>query len=147
MKCTAASFVSVAASTLLATTFSGFVAANSFTVAPNTSGGFGNYRWDIGIDGETAVGNPPLYLARGAVYTFGIANSSIHPFWIKTSPSTGSLNAYAGSGLSANGVTAPATITFNVPQDAPEILYYDCGNHFEMHGPINLVIFKDGFGN
>ena len=119
--------------------------ASDFTIAPNTSGGFGHYFWSIGIEGAAAVANPPLYLARGNSYTFGIATTSIHPFWLKTVQGIGSINAYAGSGLSANGVTTSTTVTFDVPGDAPDTLYYDCGNHAEMTGPIHVVVFRDGF--
>ena len=120
-------------------------AASDFTVAPDTSAGLGHYKWSIGIEGALPVGNPPLYLARGTSYTFGVATTSIHPFWIKTIQGAGNLNGYVGGGLSANGVTTSTTITFDVPQDAPELLFYDCGNHTEMTGPINLVIFRTGF--
>ena len=120
-------------------------AATDFTVAPDTSAGFGHYKWSIGIEGASAVGNPPLYLARGATYTFGVATTSIHPFWIKTIQGAGNLNGYVGGGLSANGVTTSTTVTFDVPQDAPELLFYDCGNHSEMTGPINLVVFRTSF--
>ncbi len=123
--------------------------ANSFSVTPNISGGFGQYRWDIAIDGGAASGNPDLTLYTGQQYTFNVSTSSIHPFWIKTAPSTGPGNAYAGTGLSANGVAMPSTITFDVPIDAPTTLYYNCGNHAEMTGVITVIhdlIFRDGFG-
>ena len=123
-------------------------AAADFTVSPNISGGFGNYRWDIAIGSAGAVGNPDLTLLRGTTYTFQVNTVIQHPFWIKTSPSTGTLNGYSGSGLSANGVSSATLVTFNVPADAPDTLYYDCGNHFEMQGIINIItdqVFKDGF--
>lgn len=120
-------------------------AASDFAIAPDISGGLGHYSWSISIEGATAVGNPPLYLARGSSYTFGVATSAIHPFWIKTVQGAGTLNGYNGSGLSANGVTTSTTITFDVPADAPDTLFYDCANHVEMTGPINIVVFRDGF--
>src|SRR5512143_1481954 len=90
--------------------------ASDFTFAPNIAGGFGNYKWNVSIEGGTVVGNPPLYLARGTSYTFDVSTSSgAHPFYIKTAAGAGTANAYGGTGLSANGITsATATITFDV---------------------------------
>jgi hypothetical protein len=38
-------------------------------------------------------------------------------------------------------------LTFDVPQDAPDSLFYNCGVHTTMAGAIDVVIFKDGFGD
>ena len=119
--------------------------ANEFAIAPDISGGFGNYQWSIAIDGATAAGNPPLYVARGSTYPFAITTSAIHPFWIKTVQGAGTLNGYAGGGLSANPTSGSATVTFDVPDSTPDTLFYDCGNHAEMTGPIHVVVFRDGF--
>lgn len=119
--------------------------ASDFSVVPDTSAGFGQYRWDIAIGGNAPVGNPPLYLARGSSYTFGVATNVVHPFWIKTVQGAGSSNGYVGGGLSANGVTTSTTITFDVPDNAPETLFYNCGSHSEMTGPIHMVVFRQGF--
>jgi hypothetical protein len=123
-------------------------AANTFTVAVDTSEGFGNYRWAIASDGGMATGNPTLTLYTGQTYRLVVGASPIHPFWIKTAPSTGSQNAYTGGGLSANGVSTATTITFDVPSNAPPTLYYDCANHAEMAGTIEIVadlVFRNGF--
>jgi hypothetical protein len=121
------------------------VRASDFEVIYDTSGGLGNYTWSIGIEGAPAVSNPPLYIARGGVYTFAITTTGVHPFWIKTVQGAGSLNAYSGGGLSANGVTTTTTVTFDVPDNAPDRLYYNCGNHSSMTGPIHVVVFRNGF--
>jgi hypothetical protein len=125
-------------------TFASAANALDFSIAPDISGGFGNYKWSVSIKGAVAVSNPPLYLRRGVSYSLAVGTDVNHPFWIKTADSTGSANRY-DSGVSANGVTAFTTVTFNVPTDAPDSLHYNCGNHAEMHGPINVVIFRDGF--
>lgn len=125
--------------------FAGPLHANEFTIAPNVSGGFGNYAWNVTIDGGPVSPNPPLYLARGRPYTFAITATAVHPFWIKTVQSTGSLNGYAGGGLSANPTSTSAMVTFDVPDSAPDALYYNCGNHPEMTGPIHVVVFRNGF--
>ncbi len=119
--------------------------ASDFAVSPDISGGFGNYKWSIGIEGAAAVGNPPLYIARGQSYTFAVATISLHPFWIDDAPGIGGVAPYSGTGLSANGAISSTTLTFNVPDDAPETLYYACGHHSEMHGTISLVLFRSGF--
>lgn len=124
--------------------FASSASALDFSFAPDISGGPGNYKWSVSILGAFPVSNPPLYLRRGTSYSLSVTAYVDHPFWIKTADSIGSANAY-GSGLSANGVTSFTTITFDVPADAPDSLFYNCGNHAEMHGPINVVIFRNGF--
>jgi hypothetical protein len=119
--------------------------ASDFAISPDMSAGLGKYKWSIGIEGAAAVGNPPLYIARGHSYTFAVTTTSLHPFWIDASPGSGGTAPYSGTGLSANGAISNTTLTFDVPDDAPEALYYACGNHLEMHGTINLVVFRDGF--
>jgi hypothetical protein len=119
--------------------------ALDFSIAPDISGGLPeNYRWSVSILGAFPVSNPPLYLQRGQAYTLSVSADAIHVFWIKTVDSIGSANAFS-SGLSANGVTTFTTITFDVPADAPDSLFYNCGTHAAMHGPINVVIFRNGF--
>ena len=124
--------------------FASVASAVNFSFAPDISGGPGNYKWSVSIFGASAVSNPPIYLQRGISYSLSASADATHSFWIKTVDSIGSANAY-GSGLSANGVTTFTTITFDVPTDAPDSLFYNCGTHAEMHGPINVVIFREGF--
>jgi hypothetical protein len=117
--------------------------ANTFTITPMSTSA-----WNISVDASAARSNPTLTLLTGQTYTFDVAASTFHPFWIKTVRSTGTGNAYAGSGLSDNGVTSSTTITFDVPADAPATLFYDCGNHPAMTGTITIIadlIFKEGF--
>ena len=72
---------------------------------------------------------------RGFTYIFNV-NASGHPFWIKTSATTGTGNAYS-SGVTNNG-TASGSITFAVPYNAPNTLYYICQYHSGMVGTINI---------
>jgi hypothetical protein len=83
------------------------------------------------------VSNPNLTFVRGFTYTFNISVSGIHPFYIKTAQVTGSGSTY-NNGVSAQGVTT-GIITFSVPVGAPDTLHYQCGNHFGMHGLLNIV--------
>lgn len=82
------------------------------------------------------VSNPTLSLTRGQEYIFNI-NSIGHPFWIKTSQTTGTSNSY-DTGVSNNG-TSSGQITFIVPCDAPSTLYYICQFHGSMSGVINIT--------
>jgi hypothetical protein len=84
--------------------------------------------------------NPTLTLYEGQTYTFNIAATG-HPFWIKTTPVTGTGNAY-NDGVTNNGV-ANGTITFTVPYNAPSTLYYICQIHGVMQGVINIVDVPD----
>jgi hypothetical protein len=79
--------------------------------------------------------NPTINLFRGVTYYFNV-NASGHPFWIKTSPVTGTGSAYS-SGVTNNG-TDVGIITFAVPFDAPSTLYYICQIHSSMQGQINI---------
>jgi surface protein len=77
--------------------------------------------------------NPNLYLHRGLKYKFNIAATG-HPLYIKTVPSTGTLNLY-DVGVVNNGEDS-GLLTFTVPQTSPSVLYYSCGNHVGMSGII-----------
>src|SRR5436309_3485337 len=86
----------LAAAVLLLGVSSTALAGFDFVFTPNISGGFGNYHWDVSIEGAAVVANPQLTLLRGATYSLHANTSGIHPFWIKTAPATGSVNAYSG---------------------------------------------------
>jgi len=92
--------------------------------------------------GNAAAGNNqnlgPFY--RGGTYTVNTTATG-HPFYFTTDNGT---NFVAGSyvGEYTSGVTnsraVSGTITFTVPADAPDTLYYQCGNHAAMHGAITV---------
>ena len=79
--------------------------------------------------------NPTINLLRGLTYYFSVSASG-HPFWIKTSPVTGTGSAYS-SGVTNNGIDV-GTITFTVPLDAPSTLYYICQIHSAMQGQFSI---------
>ena len=63
-------------------------------------------------------------------------NASGHPFHIQTvSGQYDSSNLYT-SGVTVTGNRETGTITFSVPSDAPDLLYYVCENHPAMNGQI-----------
>jgi hypothetical protein len=87
-------------------------------------------------NGLTDADNPDLTLVRGNTYTFTV-NASGHPFFIKTVQGNSNANAYA-NGVTNNG-EQNGTITFVVPMDAPDILYYNCQFHSAMTGTFNIT--------
>ena len=84
-----------------------------------------------------AQSNPSISMIRGNTYSLQI-NASGHPFWIQTV-----VGAYSSSNIYSSGVTNNGsesdTITFVVPNDAPNTLYYVCQYHSSMQGTINIT--------
>jgi len=93
------------------------------------------------IDG---LNNPTLTLARGNTYVFNINLLGVFPFWIKTAPTTGRGEAY-NSGVSRNG-SDTGLVTFVVPEDAPDLLYYTAENQSNMQGQLRIVNSAPGTG-
>ena len=77
-------------------------------------------------------GNPTLTLMRGRTYMFSIATGSTHPFEIVTSG-----GVPYNTGVSNNNISS-GTLTFTVPETAPNTLRYICSVHF-FGGTINIV--------
>lgn len=100
--------------------------------------------WTIGSNGSsdytfTGIGftvttnDPVLYLARGQKYAFDNQSGGSHPFQIRTSNGGSAYN----SGVTNNGAST-GIITFEVPFDAPNSLYYQCTVHSTMGNTINI---------
>lgn len=106
-------------------------AAAAFAVVNSGSGAYA-FNGD-GFSGAT--NNPTLYLQRGLKYKFSV-NASGHPFYIKTNNVIGTGSAY-NTGVTNNGA-AVGDIFFEVPMNAPDLLYYQCQYHAQMHGPIRI---------
>jgi len=88
--------------------------------------------------------NPTLTLVRGNTYVFDITTNGYYPFWIKFQQTIGTGYAY-NAGVTRNGA-ATGLITFIVPQDAPDTLYYVSENQLSMTGVINIVDATPGTG-
>ena len=105
-----------------------------YTVTNNGSGAFT-------YSGSAKGDNPnlgPWY--RGGTYTFTI-NASGHPLYLTTDNGTNfSSGTYFGE--YTTGVTGSrtdsGTLTITVPSNAPDTLYYQCGNHSAMRGAITI---------
>jgi hypothetical protein len=103
--------------------------ANSVTTYTVTNSGSGAYV----INGNN---NPTISLYRGLKYTFNVSASG-HPFWIQLVQAPYSSGNVYSEGVT-NGGTQSGTITFDVPMNAPDTLYYVCQFHSAMTGQINL---------
>jgi hypothetical protein len=94
---------------------------------------------------EDGVQDPTLTLKRGEMYTFSINNLKIEratplqlqPFYIKTERVAGTSKQY-NKGVTNNGISF-GTITFIVPFDAPNTLYYVNANNVSASGVFNVV--------
>ena len=118
----------------------------SYTV---TNNGAGAYTFSGAAKGD----NPnigPFY--RGGTYTFNISATG-HPLYLTTDNGT---NFASGTyfGEYTDGVTGSrtdnGTLTITVPSDAPDTLYYQCGNHGVMRGAItvkDLAVETNNNGN
>jgi hypothetical protein len=118
----------------------------SFEIAQNDKADI-NYRvTNTGISAYVidSQNNPTLTLVRGNTYTFTLILNGVFPFFIKTQASLGNVNTY-DSGVTNNGAVA-GTVTFVVPQDAPDILYYSSSTQFNMRGTLNVVDGTAGTG-
>ena len=81
--------------------------------------------------------DPTLKLVRNVTYTFTVSASG-HPFWIKTTPTTGTSNVYNEVGLTNNG-TEDGVITFTPQTTAPNTLYYISENSSNLQGIFQIV--------
>ena len=84
--------------------------------------------------------NPVLTFKRGSTYNLTISTGGSHPFYIQTTDNGGeydSANVY-NNGITNNG-TGSGILTFVVPSDAPDTLYYVCGLHANMGNSISIV--------
>ena len=106
----------------------------AYTVTNNSAGAYT-------FSGSAMGDNPnigPMY--RGGTYTFNLTATG-HPFYLTTDNGT---NFSAGTyfGEYTTGVTGSrndtGSVTFTVPANAPDTLYYQCGNHSAMRGEITV---------
>ena len=82
--------------------------------------------------------NPQITLYRGNTYKFDV-DAKGHQFYIMTEPYKagvdvdGSTSTHYTTGVTNSGA-AEGTVTFTVPTEAPDVLYYQCGQHDTMYG-------------
>ena len=99
-----------------------------------TLGASGTDHYTFTGEGLTgAVNDPTLYLTRGKTYRFVNGNSSgAHPFRIQSVAGAGGTEY--NTGVTNNAGAGGSTIIFEVPHDAPDVLYYICTSHPAMNG-------------
>lgn len=99
-------------------------------------GGIFNYDSDWYVTGggfdSAEPGNPDITLVRGLNYNFVNRSDSSDNLYIKTTPSDGTGDAVATGFI--DGANGDQTFVWNVPFDAPEILYYKSATVGGPHG-------------
>jgi hypothetical protein len=88
--------------------------------------------------------NPTLTLTRGNTYVFNLSQSFPWAFYFKTELSLGTTNVYS-DGVFNNGA-ANGLITFTVPQDAPDVLFYCNDVEINLRGQLNIIDGTPGTG-
>ena len=88
--------------------------------------------------------NPTLTLVRGNTYNFNLSQTFPWAFYFKTKISLGTTNVYS-DGVFNNGA-GEGLITFTVPQDAPNVLYYCNDVEMNLQGQINIIDGTPGTG-
>jgi hypothetical protein len=107
----------------------------SFVITNNNSSSF-NF--------EGIGNNPTLTLFRGETYKFNIDaiedfGGIEYPFWIRTEQLEGITERYDYNIGVVNNGDSRGTITFTVPYNAPNRLYYVSQNRSSMGGKIDIV--------
>jgi hypothetical protein len=82
--------------------------------------------------------NPIINLIRGNTYEFTLDVTGSHPTWIQTQGGAYNTAYVYNAGVLNNGANDGSTLTFTVPYDAPDTLYYQCQYHAMMFGQINV---------
>jgi hypothetical protein len=88
--------------------------------------------------------NPTLTLVRGNTYSWNLQQAIPFKFYIKTAYSYGTTNLWS-EGVTNNG-SADGIVSFTVPQDAPDTLYYCNDEQFNLRGQLNIVDADPGTG-
>ena len=93
----------------------------------------------------TNQNDPTLYLMRGQTYKF-VNNTGGHPFRIQSTGAQAGGGTQYNSGVTNQDAGNGVTLTFVVPMNAPDTLYYQCTAHPAMFGTINILTQGSGGG-
>jgi len=109
----------------------------TYTVTANT-GSTNNYQFSGSASGTA----PTLNVVAGDILVFNVNVSASHPFWVKTAQITGT-GGGVGNGTTTGTITnngsTTGTITWNTAGVTPGTYYYQCQNHTNMFGVINVA--------
>ena len=155
------SALSTAATTLnfvgAGVTASGTGAVKTITIAGGGGGaGTPEITWTLTANGAsdyvfagdgfpTSQNDPTLYLIRGQTYKFA-NNTGGHPFRIQSTGAQAGGGTQYNSGVTNQDAGNGVTLTFVVPMDAPDTLYYQCTAHPAMFGTIKVLTQGTGTG-
>jgi hypothetical protein len=110
---------------------------SSYTVTIESAGADNTYLFTP--DGLTP--DPVITLYRGQTYTFNI-NSPSNPFSFKLSRTAGVLDRYIIDGIDKYAIEL-GTITFEVPLNAPSLIYYQSETDINLGGAIQILDVTD----
>jgi hypothetical protein len=112
----------------------------SYSVIPGADSNANLLYEFFGEEFTSDTDKPVLTFKRGSTYNLTISTGGSHPFYIQTTDNGGS---YDSANVYNNGVTNNGTgsgiLTFVVPSDAPDTLYYVCQYHGNMGNSISIV--------
>tara|TARA_B100001094_G_scaffold5142_1_gene4670 strand:+ start:175 stop:1257 length:1083 start_codon:yes stop_codon:yes gene_type:complete len=86
----------------------------------------------------TPANDPTIYLVRGQTYKFK-NDTGGHPFRIQSTVAQVNGGTAYNDGVTNQDAAGGSTLTFLVPMDAPDTLYYQCTAHTSMFGTINVL--------
>ena len=117
---------------------SALTGAGTTTTAEWTLGADGSNHYTFTGPGVTAgATDPTIYLTRGQTYKFK-NRSGGHPFRIQTSFQNTGGTAY-NDGITNNAAGNGEDLYWEVRNDTPDVLYYQCTAHTNMSGRINMI--------
>jgi len=93
----------------------------------------GTTYWSI----DNQANNPTMTLVRGNTYIWNLVQDASLAFYIKTAESIGLTDVWS-EGVTNNGITQ-GLVTFTVPYDAPDTLYYCNDSEYNLRGTLNII--------
>jgi hypothetical protein len=94
---------------------------------------------------------PILELKRGETYIFDVRAGETHPFYITESEKGGNdlgekEKIYAGGEASHGTASKPFSLTWTVPGDAPDLVWYGCYAHQKLGYKVQITGEKTAVG-
>ena len=111
-----------------------------------TNSGTSAWSWSNAADrlGNVTGTNPTITLYEGDTINIRNNATSTHPFYIKTTPGTGTSNQV--SSVLNNGASAGGIVTWVTQPGSAGTYYYQCATHASMVGTITILPNTGGTG-